>query len=121
MRSWTIRGAMLAVALLVATPITGVADEGMWLFTKPPKKYLADKYKFEPDAKWRTHRAFGVTRLAIDPAEHRLSLAIDAPKEMHPLHSLDVAVYVTDDAGQAVRDAAVTPASRWIHGVPRLL
>src|SRR6266581_6050716 len=52
MQSWTIRGAILALALLAPSLH---ADEGMWLFTKPPKKYLADKYKFEPDAKWLDH------------------------------------------------------------------
>ena len=52
MQSWTIRGAMLALALLAPSLH---ADEGMWLFTKPPTKYLADKYKFEPDQKWLDH------------------------------------------------------------------
>ncbi len=31
------------------------ADEGMWLFTKPPVKLLKEKYGFEPDAKWLEH------------------------------------------------------------------
>jgi len=34
---------------------TAMADEGMWLFTKPPTKQLKDKYGFEPDAKWLEH------------------------------------------------------------------
>src|SRR5207248_3479355 len=43
----------ILAAMLLAPAMR--ADEGMWLFTKPPKKYLADKYKFEPDAKWLDH------------------------------------------------------------------
>ncbi len=31
------------------------ADEGMWLFTKPPVKTLKDKYGFEPTAPWLEH------------------------------------------------------------------
>jgi hypothetical protein len=31
------------------------ADEGMWLFTNPPRKQLQDKYKFDPTEKWLEH------------------------------------------------------------------
>lgn len=31
------------------------ADEGMWLFTKPPTKTLKEKYKFEPTKEWLDH------------------------------------------------------------------
>ncbi|MBI3834514.1 MAG: S46 family peptidase [Planctomycetes bacterium] len=31
------------------------ADEGMWLFTKPPTKMLKEKYGFEPDKAWLEH------------------------------------------------------------------
>jgi hypothetical protein len=30
-------------------------DEGMWLFTNPPKKYLKDKYAFDITDQWLTH------------------------------------------------------------------
>jgi hypothetical protein len=31
------------------------ADEGMWLFSNPPRKILKDKYGFEPTDKWLEH------------------------------------------------------------------
>jgi uncharacterized protein YfaS (alpha-2-macroglobulin family) len=65
----------------------------------------------DPDAKWKTHRAFGVTRLAIEPTDRRLNLAIDVPKEIQPRRSLDIAVDVTDDAGNPVSNAAITLAA----------
>ncbi len=49
-------GMLLAVfaALLVFTP-TIFGDEGMWLFTNPPKKYLKDKHGFDVTDKWLDH------------------------------------------------------------------
>ncbi len=51
--------------LVVRTSVVGVvlfssilsarADEGMWLFTKPPSKELKEKYGFEPTAQWLEH------------------------------------------------------------------
>src|SRR4029453_5904185 len=35
--------------------------------------------KIEPDLKWRTHRAFGLARIAIDPASEKLQIAMNAP------------------------------------------
>jgi hypothetical protein len=32
-----------------------LADEGMWLFTNPPRQLLKDKYKFEPTEAWLEH------------------------------------------------------------------
>src|SRR5438445_8793281 len=40
---------------LMALTISARADEGMWLFTNPPRKVLADKYKFDPTDKWLEH------------------------------------------------------------------
>ncbi|MBY0459046.1 MAG: S46 family peptidase, partial [Gemmataceae bacterium] len=37
------------------TPDTLQADEGMWLFSNPPRAYLKEKYKFEPTDKWLEH------------------------------------------------------------------
>jgi hypothetical protein len=31
------------------------ADEGMWLFTNPPRQQLKDRYGFEPTARWLEH------------------------------------------------------------------
>src|SRR3954462_13175642 len=42
---------------LVATFLTGSsrADEGMWLFNKPPLQQFKEKYQFEPTPQWLEH------------------------------------------------------------------
>src|SRR5947207_5548187 len=45
----------LALAMLVATTIPTLADEGMWLFNNPPLKQLKEKYQFEPTPQWLEH------------------------------------------------------------------
>ena len=40
---------------LALPPVTGRADEGMWLFTAPPREQLKEKYGFEPSAEWLDH------------------------------------------------------------------
>jgi hypothetical protein len=37
------------------TAISLRADEGMWLFTNPPKKLLKEQYDFEPTKEWLDH------------------------------------------------------------------
>src|SRR6266478_1184643 len=46
-------GLILGVAL--AVPTKARADEGMWLFTNPPREILKKKYSFEPTEKWLEH------------------------------------------------------------------
>ena len=65
----------------------------------------------DPQAKWRTHRAFGMTRLRLDPGDRELHVAILAPSEMRPQRTLDVALRVTDGNGQPVANAAITVAA----------
>jgi len=43
---------LLIIALVSQATL---ADEGMWLFTRPPTKILKEKYNFEPDAQWLEH------------------------------------------------------------------
>src|SRR5213082_844781 len=45
----------LALAMLVATTIPTLADEGMWLFNNPPLKQLKERYQFEPTPQWLEH------------------------------------------------------------------
>src|SRR5881394_4531051 len=45
----------VALAMLVATTISALADEGMWLFNNPPLKQLKEKYQFEPTPQWLEH------------------------------------------------------------------
>ena len=46
-------GLVLAGLLLAALPAR--ADEGMWLFTNPPKKHLKEKYGFDVTPEWLEH------------------------------------------------------------------
>ena len=46
---------VLALGLTAMILPNASADEGMWLFTNPPRKLLKDKYGFEPTAAWLEH------------------------------------------------------------------
>src|SRR5579863_2633314 len=46
---------LLACAVLLLLPALVSADEGMWLFTNPPRQVLEDKYQFDPSAAWLDH------------------------------------------------------------------
>jgi uncharacterized protein YfaS (alpha-2-macroglobulin family) len=65
----------------------------------------------DPDAKWQTHRAFGITRLPIDSTSHQLQITLDAPQMLRPLQSLDVVAKVTDSEGNPVANAAINFAA----------
>ena len=54
MTRWVRRTALAAVFGVAASSLV-MADEGMWLFTKPPAKYLKEKYGFEPTPQWLEH------------------------------------------------------------------
>jgi S1-C subfamily serine protease len=41
-----------ALVALVTLAGSAAADEGMWLFNRPPLKALKEKYHFEPSAQW---------------------------------------------------------------------
>jgi hypothetical protein len=41
--------------MLVVLAMPALADEGMWLFNKPPLQILKQKYGFEPSAAWLEH------------------------------------------------------------------
>ena len=45
----------LVLTVFVLTTRTADGDEGMWLFNNPPRKYLQEKYKFDPTDKWLEH------------------------------------------------------------------
>src|SRR5262249_14763445 len=47
-------GAVAAALVLISAPANR-ADEGMWLFTNPPRKLLKEKYGFEPSDEWLLH------------------------------------------------------------------
>ncbi|MCG3128493.1 MAG: Dipeptidyl-peptidase 7 [Phycisphaerae bacterium] len=55
-RRRSLRGARLVpIALLLASGVGALADEGMWLPNRPPTKLLKEKYGFEPTAAWLEH------------------------------------------------------------------
>src|SRR5580704_1632043 len=46
---------LLSVSLVSIATVAAVADEGMWLFNRPPRKELQEKYGFEPTPEWLEH------------------------------------------------------------------
>lgn len=44
-----------AAMVLVSFPRCTPADEGMWLFSNPPRKILKEKYQFDPTDEWLAH------------------------------------------------------------------
>ncbi|MCX7872066.1 MAG: S46 family peptidase [Verrucomicrobiae bacterium] len=45
---------MTAAMTLIAMP-AGISDEGMWLFNKPPREILKERYGFIPSDEWLIH------------------------------------------------------------------
>src|SRR6266496_6148769 len=46
---------LLSLLILAIASSSIFGDEGMWLFNNPPRKYLKDKYGFDPTDKWLEH------------------------------------------------------------------
>jgi hypothetical protein len=42
----------LSIAIVAAATTSAVADEGMWLFNRPPRKELQERYGFDPTPEW---------------------------------------------------------------------
>jgi hypothetical protein len=59
-----VRSALLLAASLFATAALVHADEGMWLFSRPPAKQLKEKYGFDADAKWLEHLQKSCVRIS---------------------------------------------------------
>jgi len=49
---------------LVCMAGSAAADEGMWLFNRPPLKALKERYKFEPTAEWLEHLQKSCVRIS---------------------------------------------------------
>jgi len=47
------RSCVLILAFLTTLPL--LADEGMWLFNRPPREQLKQRYNFEPTQQWLDH------------------------------------------------------------------
>jgi hypothetical protein len=52
-RFWLAAFAALAGVSMADRPLR--ADEGMWLYTNPPREHLKQKYNFEPTPEWLDH------------------------------------------------------------------
>lgn len=55
MNNNTLRGVLGALSIGVLAGAAYARDEGMWLFTSPPRQILKDRYGFEPSAAWLEH------------------------------------------------------------------
>src|SRR5256885_5626013 len=49
------RALLLAVSFTLLATLWVYADEGMWLFNRPPRKLLKERYGFDPTDKWLEH------------------------------------------------------------------
>src|SRR6516164_9124245 len=45
----------LALGFLATVTASASADEGMWLFNRPPRQVLKERYNFEPTKEWLDH------------------------------------------------------------------
>src|SRR3954465_11752360 len=52
MKQLQLAAALMLGIVMSLTPSDAPADEGMWLFTNPPKKQLKERYGFEPTEAW---------------------------------------------------------------------
>ena len=64
MQAFHVRSALLLAASLFVTAALVHADEGMWLFSRPPTKQLKEKYGFDADAKWLEHLQKSCVRIS---------------------------------------------------------
>jgi hypothetical protein len=54
--------ALTGCAIAMTNSLRASADEGMWLFSNPPKKILKEKYGFEPTDKWLSNLQHSAVR-----------------------------------------------------------
>ncbi|HVQ37537.1 MAG TPA: S46 family peptidase, partial [Pyrinomonadaceae bacterium] len=56
--------ALIALVLfVVCSPLTSLADEGMWTFDNPPRKLWKERYNFEPSDPWLEHIRLASVRI----------------------------------------------------------
>jgi uncharacterized protein YfaS (alpha-2-macroglobulin family) len=65
----------------------------------------------DPNARWRIHRAVGITRVSLDNSDRKLNVEFAAPTELRPMRSLSALVRVTDETGRPVPNASLTVAA----------
>ncbi len=74
------RRILVLVALLCSLAAFSTADEGMWLFNKPPKEQLKKDYNFTVTDPWLDHLRLGSVRFnKAAPAPSSLPTASPSP------------------------------------------
>ena len=51
------------ILIMVASPLSSFADEGMWTFDNPPRKFWKERYNFEPSDAWLEHIRLASVRI----------------------------------------------------------
>lgn len=51
------------ILIMIASPLPLIADEGMWTFDNPPRKFWKERYNFEPSDAWLEHIRLASVRI----------------------------------------------------------
>ncbi len=68
MHRWTRLRTVPLALIVAATACEALADEGLWLLTRPPIKILKEKYACEPNAAWLEHLQKSCVRMGASAA-----------------------------------------------------
>ena len=104
-------------AMLVVTAISSRADEGMWLFNKPPLKQLKEKYQFQPTPQSMTSpldSPFAMKKSKTSPVS---GLGLQNTANLRILRELITEVPLIVDAGVGTASDATVAMELGFDGV----